>query len=243
MHLFTTGQGRKMASNESERIKRVYQKYKEKGIGARYTLFQKGTLQVLQERERVLLSMLAKTLGISLADKCILDIGCGKGGTLLPMLLYGFCPENCYGVDILQDRIDYARQKYPNIHFQCCSAEECTFQKESFDLVTMFTCLSSILDESIREKVCRAAINMAKPGGWILIYDFVVNNPFNSYVKAVPLKHLRHFFDGHKVYSKKLTLLPPLGRILGRYSYGLCSLCSWIPFLQTHRMTLFQKTE
>jgi ubiquinone/menaquinone biosynthesis C-methylase UbiE len=187
--------------------------------------------------------MLRYVFGGVVSDKKVLDIGCGKGGTLLPLVLYGFSPEHCYGVDILPDRINEARRKFPSFHFECCSAENCSFEKDSFDLVMMFTCLSSILDESIREKVCRAAMNMLKPSGWVLIYDFIVNNPSNPDVKAVTLSQLKQIFDGYNLYSKKLTLLPPLGRILGRYSYGLCSICSWIPFLQTHRMTLFQKPE
>jgi 2-polyprenyl-3-methyl-5-hydroxy-6-metoxy-1,4-benzoquinol methylase len=228
--------------NEQYRVQQAYDKRNRAVDSARYSYFNKATLQICQQRERVFLQMLNYAFHGTVSGKRVLDIGCGKGGTLLPMLLYGLNPENCYGVDILQDRIEVAQQKYPNMHFQCCSAEECTFQKESFDLVMMFTCLSSILDESIREKVCRAAMNMLKPGGWVLIYDFIVNNPSNPDVQAVRLGELDGYFRGFKRYSKKLTLLPPLGRILGKYSYGLCSMCSWIPFLQTHRMTLFQKS-
>jgi ubiquinone/menaquinone biosynthesis C-methylase UbiE len=195
-----------------------------------------------QQRERVLLSCLKIAFQGDVSDKKVLDIGCGSGGTLLPMLCYGFRPENCFGLDILEDRIETAKKRLPNITFACCSAENIPFQKETFDLVTMFTCLSSILDSAIRKQVCRAAEEMVKPGGWILIYDFTVNNPRNPDVKAVTYNQLKELFENCRcVKSKKLTLLPPLARIVGKYSYALCESMSWIPFLKTHRMTLFQK--
>lgn len=243
MHLVATEQGRKMASNESERIKWVYQKRKEKGLGARYSLFQKGSLQVIQERERVLLEMLKKSLGTLVADKRVLDVGCGNGGTLLPMLYYGFQPENCFGVDLLEDRVAEARKRLPGMTFAYCSAENIPFERGTFNLVTMFTCLSSVLDNGIRRRICEEAIAMLRPGGWVLIYDFGVNNPFNKEVRAVTLRELKGYFPGLKFSSKTLTLIPQLGRLIGRYSMTLCSILALIPFLRTHRIVIFQKPE
>lgn len=71
---------------ENDRVRRAYEKRKAKGLAHRHSPFNKGFLQSVQERERVLLSMLARTLGTSPAGKHILDIGCGTGATLLPML-------------------------------------------------------------------------------------------------------------------------------------------------------------
>ncbi len=125
--------------------------------------------------------------------------------------------------------------------FACCSAEDMPFEKGMFDLVTMFTCLSSVLDDNIRWKICEEAFAMLHPGGWVLIYDFRVNNPSNPDVKAVRLNEMKEYFPGCKCYSKSLTLLPPLARFVGAYSMTLCSVLSTFPFLRTHRMTIFQK--
>lgn len=229
-----------MNSNEAERVKRVYQRREEKQWGKRYSLYQKGALHTLQERERVLLSMLKNTLG-DLSDKRILDIGCGSGNTLIPFLLYGAKTENCFGIDILKDRIKKAKEKLPGMAFICCSAENIPLEKGSFDLVTMFTCLSSVWDTNIRLKICTEAFAMLRPGGWILVYDFTVSNPSNPDVKGVRLGELKASFPGCKYYSKKLTLLPPLARFVGSYSMFLCSVLSVFPFLRMHRMTAFQK--
>lgn len=75
-----------MADNEDGRVRKASEKRKTKGWDKRYCFFNKAFLQVIQELERVLLSMLANTPGTCLADKCVLDIGCGTEGTLLPML-------------------------------------------------------------------------------------------------------------------------------------------------------------
>ncbi|MHC4109615.1 MAG: class I SAM-dependent methyltransferase [Planctomycetota bacterium] len=231
-----------MNSNEVERVKRVYQRREEKQWGKRYSLHQKGSLQALQERERVLLSMLKNTLG-DLNNKRILDIGCGSGTTLIPFLLYGAKKENCFGIDILEGSIKKAKEKLPGMTFICCSAENVLLEKKSFDLVMMFTCLSSVLDNDIRQRICGEAFAMLRPGGWFLIYDFRVNNPSNPDVKGVRLGELQAYFPGCKYYSKKLTLIPPLGRLIGRYSMTMCSILAIVPFLRTHRISVFQKPD
>jgi len=132
---------REIAMPESERVKRVYQARQEKGWEKRYSWYQGGTLQAFQERECVLLKMLERTLEV-LGDKRILDIGCGSGNILIPFLLYGAKMENCFGVDILQDRIEAAKKRLPGMTFACCSGENIPFKKGIFDLFMMFTCLS-----------------------------------------------------------------------------------------------------
>jgi ubiquinone/menaquinone biosynthesis C-methylase UbiE len=229
-----------MDSNETKRVNRAYELRKEKQWDKRYSWYKKWIIQALQERERVLLSMLNNTLG-DLHDKRILDIGCGTGNTLIPFLLYGAKPKNCYGIDILEDRIKEARAKLPNMTFICCSAEDIPFEKDSFDLVTMFTCLSSVLDTNIRQKICTEAFSVLCPGGWIFVYDFTVSNPSNPDVKGVKLNELKAYFTECRYYSKRLTLLPPLARFVGSYSIFMCSALSVFPFLKMHRMTAFQK--
>lgn len=230
--------------NEAQRVHAAYEKRKRNRMGNVYSFFNKAYLQMYQQRERVLLSMLERAFGTKVADKRVLDIGCGMGGTLLPMLLYGFNAENCFGVDILPERIEIAQNRFPLMTFECASAESNTFPRQTFDLVVLFTCLSSILSDRVRKNVCQAAEQMLKPDGWILVYDFVVNNPRNPDVRAVTSSQLRSLFEKCScVKSKKLTLVPPLARLICRFSYLSVSILSCIPFLQTHRMSLFQIRE
>ncbi len=57
--------------NESERIKKAYNKRK---------IQQKGNLYIVQSRERIILGLLREFNFLKLSDKKILDIGCGDGG-------------------------------------------------------------------------------------------------------------------------------------------------------------------
>ena len=228
------------SDTERQRIEKAYKSRLDKGWHKRYSLYQGGTLQAIQERERVVLLMLQRTVG-TLADKRILDIGCGAGNTLIPFLLYGAKMEHCFGVDIIEERIETAKQRLPGMNFECCSGEDVPFERGTFDLVTMFTCLSSILDKEIRQKICSRAYDMLHVGGWVLIYDLRINNPLNSDVRAVTLKELKQYFQGCKSYTRTLTLVPQLGRALGAYSIYMCGVLAKIPFLRTHRMTIFQK--
>ena len=63
-----------MTENESDRVRKVYEKRKTKGWEGRYRWYRKDVILTVQERERVLLSMLKNTLG-DMSDKRILDIG------------------------------------------------------------------------------------------------------------------------------------------------------------------------
>ncbi len=133
--------------NDRQRVEQAYARREDNRIKERYSVFNKSAIFMFQERERVLLSMLEKTVS-NLSGRRVLDIGCGAGGTLVPFVRYGVPMNNCYGIDILEKRIAHAKESLPAMHFACCSAENCPFEEGSFDLVTMFTCLSSVLDSS-----------------------------------------------------------------------------------------------
>jgi hypothetical protein len=105
----------------------------------------------------------------------------------------------------------------------------------------MFTCLSSILDNQIRKQVCQAAFEMTKPGGSIIVYDFVVNNPKNRDVKSVSLSELKTYFSNCEYISKKTEVLPPLARKVGKFSTRLCMFLELLPLIKTHRVTMFIK--
>ena len=57
----------------------------------------------------MLLRTLKRFKGLELLDKKILDVGCGSGGVLRDFIKYGALPENLYGIDLLEDRIERAK--------------------------------------------------------------------------------------------------------------------------------------
>lgn len=73
------------------------------------------------------------------------------------------------------------------------------------------------------------------PGGGVLVYDFVVNNPANSDVQGIPLRELSILFPGAQIHSRRVTLAPPLARRLPAPAIAPASALLW--FLRTHRLT------
>ncbi|MEK7663905.1 MAG: glycosyltransferase [Patescibacteria group bacterium] len=62
----------------------------------------------------------------------ILDVGCGFGDTLMPLLELGF---QCYGVDYIPEIIEAAKNKDKSINFQVADAYNLPFEDGFFDIV------------------------------------------------------------------------------------------------------------
>ena len=105
--------------NEIERIKAAYEKRKNEEKGRLYSYFNQANLFVIQQRERALIHALKELRLTHLSDRKILDIGCGSGGFLREFVKYGANPKNLYGIDLLEERIEKARELNPNIDFRC----------------------------------------------------------------------------------------------------------------------------
>ena len=73
------------------------------------------------------------------------------------------------------------------------------------------------------------------PGGGVLVYDFVVNNPHNPDVRKVPPAELRTLFPDARLHALRLTLAPPLARRLP--AALIAPAARLAPFLRTHRLT------
>jgi 2-polyprenyl-3-methyl-5-hydroxy-6-metoxy-1,4-benzoquinol methylase len=65
--------------DEASRIRDVYAERDRRGADARYGLDDPANLFLFQRRERALLDLLRRESLLPLADKLVLDIGCGTG--------------------------------------------------------------------------------------------------------------------------------------------------------------------
>jgi SAM-dependent methyltransferase len=97
----------------------------------------------------------------------VLDVGCGSGYLLHRLQEYG--AGECRGIDLMENRIVEGRERYPTLKLEVGSATELPYAEGEFDLVTQFTCLSSIVDGDVRLTVAREMRRVAR--GWILSYD------------------------------------------------------------------------
>ena len=116
----------------------------------------------MQSVERSLLRALAAA-GVPLAGARVLDVGCGTGYFLHRLRDYG--AGECHGIDLLEERVAEGRERYPALELQVGNAAELPFADGEFDLVTQFTCLSSILDDDVRLAAAQEMRRVARRRG------------------------------------------------------------------------------
>jgi ubiquinone/menaquinone biosynthesis C-methylase UbiE len=197
-----------------------------------------------QHEREYRMMLLLKDAGLGcLENKKILDVGCGRGATLRLLLEYGAQPANLFGIDLLEDRIERARGLNSRMNFNRVNATQIPFPDGSFDLVIQFTSFSSILDESIRTTVAAEIQRVLGPAGKFLSYDFMFNNPKNPDVTGIKPAEIRRLFPGYRMTGRRITLAPPLGRLVARVSYPLYHLTAQIRPLCTHYLCVLEKSQ
>lgn len=182
-----------------------------------------------------------KTRGKALKDMRILDVGCGAGGELRNFIRYGALPENLYGIDLLPDRIELAKRLSPNINFICDDASNLPYDNESFDIVMQFTVFTSILDNDMKLKIASEMLPVLKPDGIIIWYDYFVDNPKNPDVKGIKKKEIYKLFPNCDIHLKRITLAPPIARLVAPYSYLACYLLEKLKIFNTHYLGTIKK--
>jgi hypothetical protein len=113
----------------------------------------------------------------------------------------------------------------------------------TFDVVMLFTVFSSLLDDAYRKSLARHIWHHVKPGGGVLWYDFLFDNPWNRDVAGIPVTAIRALFPEGTVHCRRITLAPPLARAAVRVHRSLYRLLNTIPLLRTHVLCWIGKKE
>jgi SAM-dependent methyltransferase len=229
--------------NEVERIKKAYERRKTGDKGRLYSYFNQGHLYIIHQREKGLIDSLKQLRLTDLSDRKILDIGCGSGGVLREFVKYGANPKNLYGIDLLEERIEKARELNPSIDFRCGDASNLPYEDHFFDIVMQFTVFTSILDSGMKEGIASEMLRLLKADGTIIWYDYYVNNPWNADVKGVKKKEIQELFPNCALSLKRVTLAPPIVRALVPVSTLLCLMLEKIPFLRTHYLGMIRRKQ
>jgi ubiquinone/menaquinone biosynthesis C-methylase UbiE len=195
-----------------------------------------------QERERQVLQMLDRHGFMPLAGKRILEIGCGTGKWLRDLIGWGAEPENVFGVELLQGSATRARRLCPQaVTVECANAAELRFESGSFDLVLQATVFTSVLDGEMKQAMAAEMQRVLRPAGLILWYDFLVRNPWNPYVQPVGKSEIRRLFPGCSLELKRVSLAPPLARLVAPRSWLAASLMARVPPLCAHYLGALRK--
>lgn len=226
---------------EKERIKQVYEQRKEEIPSNLYSFFNRANLFFIQGREYSILEAFKKYGIHSLETKKILDIGCGAGGEMRNLIRYGAKPENLFGIDLLPDRVEIAKKISHNIDFRCGDASNIPFEDGRFDLVMQFTVFTSILDIHMKQTIAREMLRVLKPDGIILWYDYHMNNPKNPDVRGVKKKEIYELFQNCDISLKRITLAPPVTRLIAPYSWLVCYFLEKLKVFNTHYVGIIRK--
>ncbi len=180
---------------------------------------------------------------VSLAGKRILDIGCGNGSWLRRLVeSYGATQEQCVGIDLMEEHIATASTISPEMEWHVGSADALPFTNASFDLLLCFTVFSSVLDEILSEAIAHEMWRVLVPGGFLLWYDFVYNNPRNPAVHGISEKRVRALFPSDAdVDVQHIILAPPLSRMFAARAYWFARSLERCKVLNTHLLMMIQK--
>ena len=196
----------------------------------------------VQERERRLLSLLARNGYRSFEKTKILEVGCGTGAWLREFIKWGARPENILGIDLLSERISEARMLCPAaVRLKCNSAAQLGEPNATFDLVLQSTVFTSILDAELKRQIASEMLRVLNLEGAIIWYDFRFDNPKNPDVHGIEKNEIADLFPECRVVLHRLTLAPPIGRPMGNLSPALYRVLSCIKPLCTHYLGIITR--
>jgi len=167
----------------------------------------------------------------------LLDVGCGAGFDLARWLEAGWSPARIAGVDLVADRVARARETCPGVDIRLGDGSRIPFDDATFDAATAVTVFSSILDPVVRRVLFVEMVRVVRPGGLVIVYDFVIRKPTNPNVRGLSLARLADLGrppDGSRRLSPLLQIVaagelihPRVGDIAMRFAPRTHRLSWW----------------
>lgn len=210
------------------------------GALPRHAFLQPDVWQTVQERQRVMIRLFRELGWTDLSRRRVLEVGCGTGGNLLELLRMGFLPRHLKGIEIDEARHAHACEVLPSsLRLVLGDARDCDealrlIPPGSQDIVLQATMFSSLLEDRTQVEMADAMWRWVRPGGGVLWYDFVVDNPANRQVRGVPVSRIQQLFPQARLLVRPVTLAPPLARWACRRHPSLYHLFNALPALRTH---------
>jgi SAM-dependent methyltransferase len=221
---------------EAARVEAVYGRYRAQGRKQRaWAADNPGNVALRAE-------LLAKLLDLARPQLerggRVLDAGCGGGYWLEALARSGVAAERLHGVDIRTERLAPRPGLPDEVELRAADLRALPYPSESFELVLLFTALSSLASGGDVQSALREARRVLAPGGAVLVYEPRIPNPFNRATRWIRRAELERGLGG-PVAAHPLTPLPPLLRLAGRRAPSTVPALRRLPLPRTHSLWAF----
>jgi ubiquinone/menaquinone biosynthesis C-methylase UbiE len=220
---------------ERRRLEGIYARYAASPARRRrWSAADPGNIAIRDE----LVAAVWRLAGPELAGaSAVLDVGCGGGWWLARLAADARCHADLHGVDMLAGRVAAARAAVPRATIADGDAGALPFPAGRFDVVTMFTVLSSLPDAAAAHHAVGEARRVLTPGGVLLLWEPRLPNPGNRATIVISRGLLKRALTGTAVQTQTTTLVPAVARRLGRHAERWYPRLTRLPALRTHRLT------
>lgn len=226
---------------EVARVRKVYAGRKAQGLSERYSPLLPYSLCTFHEREAAFVGLIRSKGLRDLSGLSILDLGCGRGGVMLSLPHFGAEPRKMFGADLRMDSLTEIHQASPHLNVLCANGAQLPFADGSFDLVCQYTLFTSVLSAEIKQAIAAEMLRVLRPKGAVIWYDFAFNNPRNPNVRGIGRREIDQLFRGCRIRRRRVTLAPPLGRLISPLSPFCYHLLSELKVFNTHYLCLIEK--
>jgi predicted O-methyltransferase YrrM len=219
------------SSEETEQIKIRYEKRKNNPSVQNHHSSKTFISYMTAERTKAFTFLLKNHFQDKLNSISLIEIGAGNGGNINFFKQLNLPVEKLFANELQEDRLKNLHENHPDI--QILSGDARTLLPNysgAFDVVFQSTVFTSILDQEFKKDLASCCLQMLKPGGIVLWYDFAFDNPKNKDVKGIKKKEIMSLFPNCHIHFQKVTLAPPIGRRVGK----LYPIFNSLPFLRTH---------
>jgi SAM-dependent methyltransferase len=227
-----------LAQNQRPEARAIAEQYaRRKDVGL-YSILRSEVYLSTQEWQRAMLQLFGTVCGytdVDLRRLSLLDVGCGYGGHLLDFLRIGIRPENLAGIELMADRAAVARSRLPAaVSLYESDASSVNIAVASYDIVFQSVVFSSFLDNRFQSEVAERMWSWVKPGGGVLWYDFIYDNPNNKDVRGVRVSRIKQLFPQAKIAVRRVTLAPPISRRVCQIHPLAYHVFNIIPWFRSH---------
>lgn len=225
--------------SELDRARRTYAGVAMTGGGGIYDPLRATALFRLQEREWALAALLRRAGVETLTGLDTLEVGCGSGGALRRLMALGAEPARMAGIDLMEARIEAARELLPQAEFHVGSAHNLPFSDASFDVVLQATLFSSVVDPDLQLAIAAEMVRVLRPSGVLVWYD-MHRVAQSSNIVPMGIDRIRELFGGAKIDVRSVTLRWWLGQRVPRVSRAIALALQQVPFCCSHYLAVIR---